>query len=76
MRTTIHAAKTNLSRLLETARSGEEVVIARGKTPAARLVPIEATPRKRQFGAMKGRARTDKEFFESLRNEELRVWER
>jgi prevent-host-death family protein len=75
MRITIHAAKTNLSRLLETACSGEEVIIARGKTPVARLVPIKAIPRKRQFGAMKGRARTDKAFFEPLPDKELRAWE-
>jgi prevent-host-death family protein len=76
MRATVHAAKTNLSRLIETARSGEEVVIARGKIPVARLVPVEATPRKRQFGAMKGRARADKAFFEPLPAEERRAWER
>ncbi len=75
MRITIHAAKTNLSRLIESARSGEEVVIARGKTPVARLVALDAEVRKRQFGAMKGRARTDKAFFEPLPAEELKAWE-
>ena len=33
---TVHAAKTNLSKLIERAEKGEEVVIARGKTPVAR----------------------------------------
>jgi prevent-host-death family protein len=75
MRTTIHAAKTNLSRLIEKAHAGEEVVISRGNTPVARLVSIDATERKRTFGAMKGRARTDKVFFDPLPAEELQAWE-
>lgn len=36
----VHEAKTNLSRLIERARSGEEVIIARGATPVVRLVPV------------------------------------
>jgi prevent-host-death family protein len=36
---TIHAAKTNLSKLLARVEAGEEIVIARGKTPIARLTP-------------------------------------
>jgi prevent-host-death family protein len=75
MRTTIHAAKTNLSRLIQTARSGEEVVIARGNVPVARLVSADMKPPKRQFGAMKGRARTTEAFFEPLPAEEIDAWE-
>jgi prevent-host-death family protein len=40
MKYTVHQAKTNLSRLLEEASSGEEVIIARDKVPVAKLVPI------------------------------------
>ncbi len=40
MQVTIHAAKTNLSKLIEAALSGEEVVIAKGKTPVVKLVPV------------------------------------
>jgi PIN domain nuclease of toxin-antitoxin system len=36
--TTIHAAKTNLSRLVARALAGEEVIIARGDTPVVRLL--------------------------------------
>ena len=39
---TIHKAKTQLSRLIEKACKGEEIVIARGKKPVVRLVAIEA----------------------------------
>jgi prevent-host-death family protein len=37
----IHNAKTNLSKLIEQAEAGEEVVIARNGKPAVRLTPIE-----------------------------------
>jgi prevent-host-death family protein len=72
---TIHAAKTQLSKLIERAEAGEEVIIARGKTPVIRLVPIEAPRPKRQFGAMKGKVWVGPEFFEPLPEEELRLWE-
>jgi prevent-host-death family protein len=71
----IHAAKTNLSRLIEQARAGEEVVIARGKTPVVRLVPVEAAKPRRKFGAMRGKARTTRAFFEPLPPEEIDAWE-
>ena len=73
---TVHAAKTNLSKLIERACSGEDVVIARGKTPVVRLVPIRAEKPRRRFGAMRGRARTTKAFFAPLPPEELQAWER
>ena len=72
----IHAAKTNLSRLLEKACAGEEVVIARGRTPVARLVPVKADAPRRRFGAMRGRARVTNAFFEPLPHDELDAWER
>lgn len=49
-----HEAKTNLSRLLEDALSGEEVVIARGKKPIARLVPYDGGKPTRRPGYLKG----------------------
>jgi len=73
---TVHAAKTNLSRLIARACAGEDVVIARGKTPVARLVPITGEPRRRKFGAMRGRARTTRAFFEPLSRAEMKTWER
>ena len=71
----IHAAKTNLSRLVERASAGEDVVIARGKTPVVKLVRAEAEAPCRRFGAMRGRARVTRAFFEPLPDEELRAWE-
>lgn len=71
---TIHAAKTNLSRLIEQACAGEDVVIARGDTPVVRLVPVRVTRPKRKFGAMRGRARTTGAFFDPLSSDELAAW--
>lgn len=72
---TIYSAKTHFSRLIEEACAGEEVVIARGKQPLVKLVPIEAKPPARAFGAMKGRASVTEAFFEPLPEDELRAWE-
>jgi prevent-host-death family protein len=73
---TIHAAKTNLSKLIARVEAGEEVVLARGKVPIARIVPIETAERpKRKFGALKGKIRIGPEFFEPLPEEELKRWE-
>ena len=62
----IHDAKTQLSRLIERAEGGEEVIIARGSTPVARLTRLGATRPGRRFGAMRGRAKVTKAFFEPL----------
>lgn len=39
----VHEAKTHLSRLIERAAGGDEIVIARAGRPVARLVPIAKT---------------------------------
>ena len=72
---TIHKAKTQLSKLLEQVERGEEVIIARGRTPVARLVPYAPEQPKRGFGSMKGRATIGPEFWEPLQEEELKLWE-
>jgi prevent-host-death family protein len=53
----VHAAKTHLSRLLERAEAGEEIVIGRAGKPIARLVPYRAERPKRVFGALRGQIR-------------------
>ena len=72
---TVHQAKTSLSKLIERARAGEEIIIAKGKVPVVRLLPVAAQTG-RKFGAMRGKARVDEKFFESLPEEELGTWER
>ncbi|TDR88009.1 type II toxin-antitoxin system Phd/YefM family antitoxin [Enterovirga rhinocerotis] len=50
----IHEAKTQLSRLVEAALAGEEVVIARNGVPAVKLVPVEKPAVRRRGGMWKG----------------------
>lgn len=52
----MHEAKSQLSRLVEAVEQGEEaeIVIARNGRPAARLVPIEATPAGVRIGVARG----------------------
>ncbi|MBX3628553.1 MAG: type II toxin-antitoxin system Phd/YefM family antitoxin [Nitrosomonas sp.] len=72
---TIYSAKTHLSSLIEQVCAGEEVIIARGKTPLVKLVPLNAPAKERKFGAMRGRAEVTDAFFEPLPEEELQAWE-
>ena len=70
----IHDAKTQLSRLVERAEAGEEVIIARGSIPVARLTKLQPQKRSRRFGSMRGRAKVTKAFFEPLPPDELDRW--
>jgi prevent-host-death family protein len=75
---TIHQAKTNLSKLIARAEAGEEIVIARGKEPVARLTAMEPKRgRRRVAGSMKGKwpRLPDSFFFDPLPEEELKLWE-
>jgi prevent-host-death family protein len=54
--TNIHEAKTHLSRLVERAANGEEIIIAKAGKPMAKLVPyVEEKPPHRKPGAWKGK---------------------
>ncbi len=73
---TVHKAKTNLSKLIQRACEGEDVVIARRDQPMVRLVPITPAKPKRVFGSMKGEVWVDDGFFDPLPPEELDAWEK
>ncbi len=60
----IHEAKTHLSRLLERAAAGEEIVIARAGKPLARLMPLEAVARDRPLGLWAGQVQIAQDFDE------------
>jgi prevent-host-death family protein len=51
----IYQAKSQLSDLVNRAADGEEIVIAKSGKPRARLVPVEAPPRRRRPGGGKGK---------------------
>jgi prevent-host-death family protein len=70
----VHQAKTHLSRLLERAHAGEEIVISKNGQPYARLMPLAANAR-RELGFMAGQFEVGPEFFEPLAEDELRSWE-
>ena len=73
---TVHAAKTQFSKLIAFAQAGEEIIIAKGSTPVVKLVALQggAAPA-RLFGAMKGKAAVTAAFFEPLPVSELAAWE-
>jgi prevent-host-death family protein len=74
MKVSVHAAKTHLSRLIEAALAGEEVVISRGNKPVVRLVAIPQTSFK--IGILKGQIEGDgPDFFEPMSEEDLALWE-
>ncbi|MCC6622319.1 MAG: type II toxin-antitoxin system Phd/YefM family antitoxin [Deltaproteobacteria bacterium] len=62
----VHEAKTHLSRLLERAHAGEEIVIAKAGQPYARLVPLATREPKRERGTLKGLVVMSEDFFEPL----------
>ena len=49
----IHEAKTKFSKLISRVEHGEKVVVQRGDTPVAKIVPYGAGD-KRKFGSLKG----------------------
>jgi prevent-host-death family protein len=71
---TVHQAKTNLSKLLRKAARGEEVIIARGKKPVAKLVALSARTTKRVPGRLKGKIWYAPDAFDPLTKEELSQW--
>ena len=73
---TVHRAKTNLSKLIARALAGEEIIIARGDTPAVRLIPVAIAKPRRVPGTLKGRIQVTDAFFEPLPPEELDAWDR
>jgi prevent-host-death family protein len=73
----IHAAKTQLSRLVDAAAAGEEIVIARAGKPVARLVPFTAPPQspRRRLGILAGQLNVPADFDAPLSDEELDLFE-
>jgi prevent-host-death family protein len=58
----LYDAKTQLSKLVEEAARGEEIVIAKAGVPRARLVGLAPTRRRRRPGGAKGRIRIAADF--------------
>ena len=58
----MHQAKTSLSRLVERALAGEDVVIARNGEPLVKLVPVPKERKPRVPGRGKGKIWISPEF--------------
>jgi prevent-host-death family protein len=58
----LYEAKTRLSRLVDRALRGEEVVITRHGRPVARLVPAKPDRGPRKLGALGGKIRIGRDF--------------
>jgi prevent-host-death family protein len=72
----MHEAKTHLSRLVERAEAGEEIVIGRAGKPVAKLVPYQPErPARRGLGAWKGRVWIADDFDDDLPTEVLEAFE-
>ncbi len=65
----IHEAKTHLSRLLRRVAAGEVIIIAKGGTPLARLVPIHSRAR-RDLGRDSGAVELQEDFDAPLPEDE------
>lgn len=72
----IHDAKTQLSKLLVRVESGEEIIIARGGKPVARIIPLENRNKNRRPGSAKGRFRLTDDFFAPLPDNVIDEFER
>ena len=71
----MHQAKTSLSRLVQRALAGEEIVIARNGEPLVKLVPIEKKRQPRVPGKGRGKIWIAPDCFAPMTEEELDLWE-
>lgn len=71
----IHAAKTHLSRLVEEAAAGKEIVIAKAGKPLAKLGPLTASGKKRKLGLLQSKGTVPADFDAELPEEILDAFE-
>ncbi len=74
MHTNMHTAKTELSKLVEAAERGEEVIISRDGKPAVQLVPVPA--HKVRLGTLKGKVTVPEsdEWWQPMSDQEVEEW--
>jgi prevent-host-death family protein len=72
----IHAAKTHLSRLVEAAAAGEEIIIAKAGKPLARLCPLPQPKKKRELGRLRGKLIIPDDFDAPLPDDVLDLFEK
>lgn len=76
MQVNIYEAKTRLSELVDQAHGGATVIIAKAGTPMAKLVPLDAGPkRKVVYGLLKGQLELADDFDAPMTEQDLALWE-
>lgn len=72
----IRDAKTHLSRLVDDASAGEEILLAKAGKPVARLGPLKAARKPRRLGVLAGRFTVPDDFDAPLPEDALADFER
>ena len=75
MRVNVYAAKSQLSRLLERAVAGEEVIVTRNGKPLVKLVPVGAARPPRRLGGLRGKIRVASDFDAPLPDDVVAAFE-
>ncbi len=70
----IHEAKTHFSKLIEKARLGEEVIVAKAGKPVVKIVPVNAPNKQRQPGSARGMFSMGDDFDDPLPSEMLKAF--
>ena len=71
----IYDAKTHLSRLLDKAAAGEDVIVSRNGKPLARITQLAESRREIRFGLLKGRLSVPKDFDAPLPSDVIAAFE-
>lgn len=71
----IYDAKTQLSKLVDRAASGEDVIVSRNGKPLARITALEAPKRRITFGLLKGKLKVPADFDAPLPDQPLADFE-
>jgi prevent-host-death family protein len=58
----IHEAKTQLSKLIKKVSNGEEIIIAKGNKPVAKLIHFSQNKKVRKIGSAKGKIKIKEDF--------------
>jgi prevent-host-death family protein len=71
----VHVAESQLSRLLDAALAGEEVIIAKAGKPVVRLVPVQQNRGRRKLGTLAGKLHVPDDFDHPLPHDILADFE-
>lgn len=71
----LYEAKTQLSRLVDQAAAGQDVIVSRHGKPVARITRLEPPKRKIRFGVLKGKLIVPDGFDDPLPADVIRAFE-